>query len=150
VLHRTVGDDGGRQGTAENIGKQRKTAENSGRRRGTTGDDGGRRGMVGDGGGQHNVVRPGPGLLLVGQVQKVTGRDDTMSSVLVLCSNLSRKFWKRRDGTTKCRPSSSCPVANTEIDSLKSHKSFIRNNGYRKLNVSGEALDGIGEPGVNG
>jgi len=109
VLHRTAGDDGGRQGTAENIGKQRKTAENSGRRRGTAGDDG----TAGDGGGQHNVVRPGPGLLLVGQVQKMTGRDDTMSSVLVLCSNLSGKFWKRRDGTTKFRPSSSCPVANT-------------------------------------
>jgi len=73
-LHRTAGDGGGRQGTAENIGKHRKTAE----------DGGGRRGTVGDGGGRRNVVRPGPGLLLVGQVQKMTGRDDTMSSVFVL------------------------------------------------------------------
>jgi len=71
-LHRTAGDDGGRQGTAENIGKHRKTAEDGGRRRGTTGDD-------------------------------------TMSSVLVLGSYLSGKFWKRRDGTTKCRPFSSWP-----------------------------------------
>jgi len=53
---------------------------------GTTGDDGGWWGTVGD---------------------------NTMSSVLVLGSYLSGKFWKRRDGTTKCRPSSSCPVANT-------------------------------------
>ena len=48
------------------------------------GDGGGRREMVGDGGGRHNVVRPGPWLLLVGQVQEKTGRDDEMSSVLVL------------------------------------------------------------------
>ena len=112
MRHLLVGDGRcfiGPPGTMGDGGKHRKTAENSGRRRGTTGDDGGRRGMVGDGGGQHNVVRPGPGLLPVGQVQKMTGRDDTMSSVLVLCSNLSGKFWKRRDGTTKCRPSSSCP-----------------------------------------
>ena len=32
-----------------------------------------------------------------------------MSSVLVLGSCLSGKFRKRRDGTTKCRPSSSLP-----------------------------------------
>ena len=35
-----------------------------------------------DGGGRHNVVRPGPWLLPVGQVQKITGRDYTMLSVL--------------------------------------------------------------------
>jgi len=83
-LHRTAGDDGGRQGTAENIEKQRKKAEDGGGPQGTAGDDGGRWETVGDGGGRHNVGRPGPGLLLVGQVQKMTGRDDTMSSVLVL------------------------------------------------------------------
>jgi len=98
-LHRAAGDDGGRRGKAENIGKQRKTA----------GDGGGRQRTAGDDGGRHNVVRPGPWLLLVGQVRKMTGRDDTMSSVLVPCFNLSGKFWKRRDGTTKCRPSSSWP-----------------------------------------
>jgi len=43
--------------------------------------------MVGDGGGRHNVVRPGPWLLLVGQVQEKTGRDDEMSSVLVLAQD---------------------------------------------------------------
>jgi len=59
-LCRTAGGGGGR----------RKTTENSGKQGGTTGDD--------------NAVRPGPTLLLVGQVQKKTGRDDTMSSVLVL------------------------------------------------------------------
>jgi len=85
-----MGDGRGRRKTSENIGKHRKTA--------------------GDGGGRHNVVRPSPWLLLVGQIQKMTRRDDTMSSVLVLCSNLSGKFWKRRDGTTKCRPSSSWPM----------------------------------------
>ena len=72
-----MGDGGGRQGTAENIGKHRKTSE----------DGGGRREMVGDGGGRHNVVRPGPWLLLVGQVQEKTGRDDEMSSVLVLAQD---------------------------------------------------------------
>ena len=73
-LHRTAGDDGGRRKTSENIGKHRKTA----------GDHRGRRGTTGDGGGRHNVVCPGPGLLLVGQVLQKTGRDDEMSSVLVL------------------------------------------------------------------
>jgi len=58
-------------------GKQRKASENSGRRRGT----------VWDGGGRHNVVRPSPWLLLVGQVQEKTGRDDEMSSVLVLAQD---------------------------------------------------------------
>ena len=53
-------------------GKQRKASENSGRRRGTAGDD---------------AVRPGPWLLLVGQVQEKTGRDDEMSSVLVLAQD---------------------------------------------------------------
>jgi len=38
-LHRTAGDDGGRQGTAENSGKHRKTAEDGGGPRGTVGDD---------------------------------------------------------------------------------------------------------------
>ena len=57
-----------------NFRKHRKTAE----------DNGGRRGTVGEGGGRHNVVRPGPGLLLVGQVLEKTGRDNEMSSVLVL------------------------------------------------------------------
>ena len=42
---------------------------------------------MGDGGGRHNVVRPGPWLLLVGQVQEKTGRDDEMSSVLVLAQD---------------------------------------------------------------
>jgi len=69
-----MGDGRGRRKTSENSGKQRKTA----------GDHRGRRGMVGDGGGRHNVVRPGPGLLLVGQVLEKSGRDDEMSSVLVL------------------------------------------------------------------
>ena len=43
-LHRIAGDDGGRQGTAENIGKHRKTAEDGGGPQGTTG----RWGTVGD------------------------------------------------------------------------------------------------------
>jgi len=68
-------------------GKQRKASENSGRRWGTAGDDRGRRGTVGDGGGRHNAARPGPWLLLVGQVQEKTGRDDEMSSVLVLAQD---------------------------------------------------------------
>jgi len=63
----TAGDGGGRRKTAENIGKQQKTA--------------------GDGGGRHNAVRPGPWLLLVRQVQEKTGRDDEMSSVLVLAQD---------------------------------------------------------------
>jgi len=44
-------------------------------------------GPAGDGGGRQNVVRPGPWLLLVGQVQEKTGRDDEMSSVLVLAQD---------------------------------------------------------------
>ena len=72
-----MGDGGGR----------RKTAEDGGGRQGTTEDDGGRRGTVWDGGGRHNAVRPSPWLLLVGQVQEKTGRDDEMSSVLVLAQD---------------------------------------------------------------
>ena len=63
---------------------------------------------MGDGGGRHNAVRPGPWLLLVGQVQEKTGRDDEMSSVLVLaqdgrtaplrtlCYRGEREFWEGR------------------------------------------------------
>jgi len=78
----------GRDGTAKRgpfssfIPTCRATLENIRKQRKTTGDDGGWWGTVGD---------------------------DTMLSVLVLGSYLSGKFWKRRDGTTKCRPSSSCP-----------------------------------------
>jgi len=61
---------------------RRKTSENIGKHRKTAGDDGRWWGTVGN---------------------------DTMSSVLVLGSYLSGKFRKRRDGTTKCRPSSSSP-----------------------------------------
>ena len=75
--HRTAGDGRGRRKTAEYIGKQRKTA-------GTTEDDRGRRRTIGDGGGRHNVIHPSPWLLLVGQVQEKAGRDDEMSSILVL------------------------------------------------------------------
>jgi len=73
----------------------------------TAGDDGGRRGMVGDGGGQHNVVRPGPGLLLVGQVLEKTGRDDEMSSVLVLprCEHCSEiQYGSGEPALRRCAP----------------------------------------------
>jgi len=55
------------QRTAGGGGKHRKTPE--------------------DGGGRHGVVRSGPWLLPVGQVQKMTGRDDTMPSVLALAQD---------------------------------------------------------------
>ena len=67
-LHRTaegVEDGGRRQGTKGNDGESW----------GTTGDDGGLWRMVGDGGGRHNTVRPSPRLLLVRQVQTMTGRE---------------------------------------------------------------------------
>jgi len=64
-----------------------RTTGNSGKQRKTAGDDGGRRRTTDDDRGRHDVVRPGPWLLLVGQVQKMTGRDDTMPSVLVLAQD---------------------------------------------------------------
>jgi len=42
---------------------------------------------VGAGGGQQNVVPPVPWLLLVRQVQKMTGREGTMVSILVLAQD---------------------------------------------------------------
>jgi len=58
---------------------------------GTLGDAGGRWGTLGDAGGRwgtlarrRNVISPGAWLLLVGQVQTKTGRDDKMLSALVL------------------------------------------------------------------
>ena len=72
-----VGNYIGSPGTVGDGRGRRKTSEDGGRRRGTTGD----------GGGRHNVVRPGPWLLLVGQVQEKTGRDDEISSVLVLAQD---------------------------------------------------------------
>ena len=64
-------------------GGRQATGEKSVKQRKTAGDGGGRRGTTGDDG------------------------DDTISSVLIPEFFLSGKFRKRRDGTTKCRPSSS-------------------------------------------
>jgi len=69
----------------EDGGKHRKTAEEGGGRLGTAGtteNDRERQKTTGGDGAQHDVVRPGLWPLLVGQVPKMTGRDDTMSSVL--------------------------------------------------------------------
>jgi len=40
--------------------------------------------MVAEGGGRHNVLHPGYWLLLVGQVQKITKQDNTISTALIL------------------------------------------------------------------
>jgi len=40
--------------------------------------------MVAEGGGRHNVLHPGYWLLHVGQVQKITKQDNTISTVLIL------------------------------------------------------------------
>jgi len=40
--------------------------------------------MVAEGGGRHNVLHPGYWLLLVGQVQKITKQDKTISTALIL------------------------------------------------------------------
>jgi len=53
-------------------------------------------GMMGDGRGRRKTSEN------IGK-QRKTAEDDTMSSVLVLCSNLSGKFWKdRTDGLPRC------------------------------------------------
>ena len=139
MRHLLVGDGRcfiGPPGTMGDGRGRRKTAENSGKQRGTAGDHRGRRGTMGDGGGRWGTTQCRPSWSFVLTCRASFGKDGT-----------------GRRNVVRPRPApgrTDCPVANTEIDSLKSHKSFIRNNGYRKLNVSGEALDGIGEPGVNG
>jgi len=103
-LHRTAGDDGGRQGTAENSGRPRGTTvgdgEDRGRRgrqrttgtteddgddrgqrgrqrtTGTTGDDGGRRGTTGDDGGRRGTTGDGGGRHNVVRPRPGPGRTD--------------------------------------------------------------------------
>jgi len=70
----------GMMADGENCGTYRKTMEDCRAGWGTTGV----RLMVVEGGGRHNVLHPGYWLLLVGQVQKMTKQDNTISTALIL------------------------------------------------------------------